>query len=188
MGLFDKVVQTGKNIGNAATSVATSVGSSAMTSAKEQTELTGLKAEVNVIEKELDASYALIGKRYVDYVVASGEMPGIDVSDLLKLMDPKLERKQELEQKIIELEKKIKEQGVLREKQQAQAEFDAEKSKLDKALGMGILDQVDYDSKVAVLQKKLDNFEIIRKLDQQVDMGIITKEEKEAKLFEIFNG
>jgi hypothetical protein len=191
MGLFDKVTKVGKtaasSAGNALGSAATSIGSSAVNTAKEQGELAGLKSEINVIEKELDASYIMIGRKFVDYVIESGEMPGIDVSDILKMLEPKLERKQELQQKIIELEKRIKEKDALRDKQAAEEEYLAGKEKLDKALAMGVIEQSDYDEKIAALAKKRDNFEIMRKLDQQVQMGIITEEEKNAKLFEILN-
>ena len=191
MGMFDKVVKVGKNlgssIGSAAAATATNVGSTVATAAKEYSELAGLKSEINVIEKELDASYVMIGRKYVDYVISSGEMPGIDISDILKMIDPKLTRKKELQDKVIELEKRIKEQDALRDKQAAEAEFISGKEKLDKALAMGVLEKVDYDVKLSALQKKLDNFEIMRKLDQQVEMGIITEEEKNAKLFEILN-
>ena len=166
MGMFDKVVKAGKNlgssIGSVAAATATNVGSTVATAAKEHSELAGLKSEINVIEKELDASYVMIGRKYVDYVISSGEMPGIDISDILKMIDPKLTRKKELQDKVIELEKRIKEQDALRDKQAAEAEFISGK-------------------------EKLDNFEIMRKLDQQVEMGIITEEEKNAKLFEILN-
>lgn len=191
MGLFDKVSKVGKtaasSAGNALGNAATSIGSSAVNTAKEQGELAGLKSEINVIEKELDASYIMIGRKYVDYVIESGEMPGIDVSDILKMLEPKLERKQELQKKIIELEKRIKEKDALRDKQAAEEEYLAGKEKLDKALYMGVIEQSDYDEKLAALAKKRDNFEIMRKLDQQVQMGIITEEEKNAKLYEILN-
>ncbi len=191
MGMFDKVVKAGKSlgssIGSAAATTATNVGSSVATAAKEHSELAGLKAEINVIEKELDASYVMIGRKYVEYVIESGEMPGIDITDILKMIDPKMTRKQELQEKVIELEKRIKEQDALRDKQAAEAEYIAGKEKLDKALAMGVLDQADYDVKLSALQKKRDNFEIMRKLEQQVQMGIITEEEKNAKLFEILN-
>ena len=191
MGLFDKVTQAGKNIasttGKAVGNVAVNVGSEAANTAKEQGELAGLKAEINVIEKELDASYSMIGRKYVDFVISSGEMPGIDVSDILKMMEPKIERKQELEAKMIEVEKRIKEKDALRDKQAAEQEYLEGKEKLDKALAMGILDQADYDAKLSELTKVRDNHELIRKLNQQVKMGIITEEEKNAKLFEILN-
>ncbi len=187
MGLFDKVVQAGKSVASSAGNAAVNVGSSAVNATKEQSELMGLKSEVNVIEKELDASYVMIGRKYVDFLVASGEMPVIDIADILRLMDPKIERKNELQQKIVELEKRIKEKDALRDKQAAEQEYIDGKEKLDKALAMGILDQADYDVKLAALAKKRDNFEIMRKLDQQVELGIITVEEKNAKLYEILN-
>ena len=185
MGLFDKVTKTATSIGKSAISTATNVGSSVGVAAQDQSELTSLKMQVNVIEQELDASYVQIGRKYVDYVLASGEMPGIDVSDLLKLMDPKLEQKNELETKIIELEKKIKNNAILREKQAAEEEFLQEKAKLDKALAMDVISQDDYDVKLAIARKKVDNFEAIRKVHQQYDMKLITKEERDAKIKEL---
>ena len=182
MGLFDKVTKTATNIGKSAISTAANVGSTVGVAAQDQSELTGLKMQVNVIEQELDASYVQIGRKYVDYVLASGEMPGIDVSDLLKLMDPKLQQKNDLEAKIIELEKKIKNSAILREKQAAEEEFLQEKAKLDKALAMDVISQDDYDVKLAIARKKVDNFEEIRKVHQQYDMKLITKEERDAKI------
>lgn len=185
MGLFDKVTKTATNIGKAALSSATNVGSTVGVAAQDQSELAGLKMQVNVIEQELDSSYVQIGRKYVDYVIASGEMPGIDVTDILKLIDPKLTQKEELEKKIIELEKKIKDNAILREKQAAEENYLAEKAKLDKALAMDVISQDDYDVKLAIAKKKVDNFEAIRKVEQQYDMKLITKEERDAKIKEL---
>lgn len=182
MGIFDKVTQTASNLGRSVAGSAAKVGSTATVVAQEQSELVQLRSQVNVINQELDAFYIQIGRRYVDYVLESGEMPGIDVADLLKLMDPKMTKKQDLEQKIVTLEKEIKAKNVLREKQQAEEMFLAEKNKLDKALAMEIISQDEYDVKLASAKKKVDNFEEIRRVKQQADMGLITKEEKEAKL------
>ncbi len=185
MGLFDKVTKTASNVGSSMLKGAATVGSSAAVAAQEQSELMALKSQVNVIEQELNSSYVQIGRKYVEYVVQSGDMPGIDVSDILKLIDPKMTKKQELEQKIIELEKEIKQKNVLREKQQAEEEFLAEKAKLDKALAMDVLSQDDYDVKLALARKKVDNFEAIRRIEQQAEMGLITKEEKAQKIEEL---
>ena len=182
MAFFDKVTKAAGNIGKSALNTAANVGSTVGVAAQDQSELTGLKMQVNVIEQELEASYSQIGRRYVEYVINTGEMPGIDVSDLLKLMDPKLTKKAELEAQIIELEKKIKNNAVLREKQAVEAEFLQEKTKLDKALAMDIISQEEYDAKLSVAQKKVDNFEAIRKVQQQLDMKLITKDEYEAKM------
>jgi len=185
MGLFDKVTKTATTIGKSAMSSAVAVGSTVGVAAQDQSELAGLKMQVNVIEQELESSYVQIGRRYVEYVVKSGEMPGIDVADILKLIEPKLAKKEELEHQIIELEKKIKNSAVLREKQAAEEEYLAEKAKLDKALAMEILSQDEYDAKIASAKKKVDNFEMIRKVEQQYDMKLITKEERDAKIKEL---
>lgn len=182
MGLFDKVTQTATNLGKSVAGSAAKMGSSATVAAQEQSELVQLRSQINVINQELDAFYVQIGRRYIDYVLETGEMPGIDVADLLKLIDPKLTKKQELEQKIVELEKEIKAKNVLREKQQAEEAFLAEKNKLDKALAMDVLSQDEYDVKLAIAKKKVDNFDEIRRVKQQAEMGLITKEEKDARL------
>lgn len=187
MGLFDKVTKTAASIGGEVMKAATTVGSNATVAAQEQSELVALKSQVNVIEQELNSSYIQIGRKYVDYVIESGDMPGIDVSDILKLIDPKLTKKQELEKQIIELEKEIKSKTVLREKQQAEEEFLAEKAKLDKALGMDVITKDEYDIKVAMARKKVDNFEEIRRIEQQAEMGLITKEEKAQKIEALLN-
>lgn len=182
MGFFDKVAKTASNVGSSVAKGAANVGSSAAVAAQEQSELISLKSQVNVIEQELAASYVQVGRKYVEYVASSGEMPGIDISDILKLIDPKMTKKQELEQKIIQLEKEIKQKNVLREKQMVEEEFLAEKNKLDKALGMDVISQEEYDEKIALARKKVDNFEAIRRIEQQADMGLITKAEKQEKI------
>lgn len=182
MGIFDKVTQTATMLGKSVASSAINIGSSATTAVQEQGELVQLKSQINVIEQELDAFYAQIGRRFIDYVLETGEMPGIDASDLLKLMDPKMTKKQELEQRVIVLEKEIKAKTVLREKQMAEEEFLAEKTKLDRALSMDVLTQEEYDIKLSIAKKKVDNFEEIRRVNQQAEMGLITKEEKESRI------
>lgn len=176
-----------EKVKNSTADMVTDAASTVATVAKEQTELATLKSEINVIDKDLNASYSMVGRKYVEYVVETQEMPGIDVSDILKWIDPKITRKKELEAEVIEVEKRNKEQKLLREKQQAEQDYINEKEKLDKALAMEIIDEDIYNSKLSAQKKKLDNFEAIRKLELQVDMGIITEEEKNAKLYEILN-
>ena len=185
MGLFDKIQQTAASVGSSVAKGAVNVGSNVAVATQEQSELASLKAQINVIEQELNSSYIQVGRKYIDYVIQSGDMPGIDVSDILKLIDPKLTKKDELEKQIIELEKAIKSKSVLREKQQAEEEYLAEKAKLDKALAMDVIDQNDYEIKLAIAYKKVENFELIRKIEQQCDRGRITKAEKEQKLQEL---
>lgn len=185
MGIFDKVTHKATTIGKNIAGSAIKLGSSITATTQEQTELVQLKSQVNVIEQELNAFYMQIGRRYIDYVLETGDMPGIDASDLLKLMDPKMTKKMELEQRIVELEKEIKAKDILREKKMAEEEFLKEKEKLDKALAMDVVTQEEYDVRIAIAKKKVDNFEEIRRVKQQADMGLITKEEKDARLKEL---
>ncbi len=185
MALFDKIAKTATSVGKSVLGAAANVGSTVGVATQDQSELAALKMQVNVIERELDASYAQIGRRYVEYVIASGEMPGIDVMDILKLIDPKLTQKQEMEAQIAALEKKIKDNAIARDKQAAERDFLQEKSKLDKALAMGVLSQDEYDVKLAIAQKRMDNFEAIRKVEAQYDMKLITRAERDAKLAEL---
>ena len=182
MALFDKALKTAKNIGSNMANTAVNAGSTAGVAVQEQTELAGLKMQVNVIEEELNSAYAQIGRKYVEYVIDTQDMPQIDVADILKMAESKLEKRSELEQQIIELEKQIKQKTLLREKEQAEEEFRNEKQKLDRALGMDVLTQDDYNTKLAIAQKKVDNFEEIRRTEQQFDMGIITKDERDTKI------
>lgn len=185
MGLFDKVTKTAGNVGKSVLNTTANVGSTVGVATQDQSELAALKMQVNVIEQEMEASFIQIGRKYVDYVLESGEMPGIDVSDILKLIDPKLTMKGELEKQIIDLEKKIKNNAILREKQAAENEFLSEKNKLDKALAMEIISQEEYDLKLSSAKKKYDNFEAIRKIEQQFEMKLITKDERDLKIKEL---
>lgn len=182
MALFDKALKAAKNIGNSVTSTAVNVGSAAGTAVQEQSELAGLKMQLNALEGELDSAYIQVGRRYVEFVIETQEMPQINVGDILKLAEGKLEKKKELEEQIVELEKTIKQKNVLQEKEQAEETFRSDKQKLDKALAMDILSHEEYDLKLEALQKKLDNFSNLRKVEQQYEMGIISKEEKEEKI------
>ena len=92
------------------------------------------------------------------------------------------EQKNELQAKIVALEKKIKDQNILREREAAEAEFIREKDKLDKALQMDVISQAEYDTKIVIARKKLDNFEEIKRVEKQLDMKLITREEFEAKM------
>lgn len=158
MGILDKALKTVKNVGDSLAESAVNVGSSAGTSVQENAELNSLKMQINVIEQELDAAYVQIGKKYVDYVVKTGDMGNLDIADLLTMMDPKLTRKQELEEQLVELEKRMKQNAVLREKAKVEAEFAEEKTKLDRALAMDVITQDEYNFKISVAKKKTKDY------------------------------
>lgn len=182
MGLFDKALKTAKNVGSGLANSAAALGSSAGTMMQDNSEMTNLKMQINVIEQELDSAYGQIGRKYVQYLLDTGDMGNIDVADLLKMMEPKIVRKQELEQELNELEKRMRQNAILREKERVEQEFLDEKKKLDRALAMDIVSQDEYNFKLSIARKRVDNFEEIRRVEQQFDMGIITKEEMNAKI------
>lgn len=171
MELFDKILQ-----------VVNEVNQEVDVFTWDNTRLNQLKTQISTIEKELDASYTIIGKRYTEYIINTGTMGDVDVKDILKILEPKIMKKQEIEAEIIEVEKKIKDQYVLREKQVAEQEFIQTKSKLDKALQMDVIAKEEYDLKLSIAQKKYNNFEEIKRIETQYNMGIISIEEKNAKI------
>lgn len=173
MGIFDNLKVTTKSIGKAATnSINTIVAAN-----KENAKINDIEVELSVINEELNCAYKQIGEKFVEYVVNNNEMPGIDVSDILKVMDPKFEKKKELELELVEIEKKLKDQIILQEKEQAENAFKCDKEKLDKARAMDIISEEEYKVKVEKCRRKVVNFEAIRNLKKQKEMGIITYDE-----------
>ena len=53
---------------------------------------------------------------------------------------------------------------------------------LDKALEMDIISTEEYEEKLARAQKRLDNFEALKKVELQYQMDIISREEYEEKI------
>lgn len=182
MGFFDKALSVAKSVGSQAATTVATAGSELGTAAKDQAAITALKMEMSGIEEEMNAAYVQVGKKYIDYVIASGEMPGVDVSDILKILDPKMTRIEEIKKEIVQLEKKMKDGDLLREKQKAEQDFQEEKAKLDKALAMDLISEDEYNQKINVARKKVDNFEEIRKIEQKYDLGLITIDEKNAEI------
>lgn len=177
MGFLDKVLDT-------VTYAAATVNTEPNTAAKRQDEieLKKLQNQIDVIKQELDASYVQIGRKYADYVIATQEMGSVDISDILKMMQPKISQKQELEKQYNEIRKKMKDADVLREKEQIEREYIAEKEKLDQALAMDVLSQAEYDERLRVAHKKVENFEEIRRIDKQFDMHLISLDERNSRI------
>lgn len=180
MEVFDKAVKKVKEVGSNVVTTAVGVGNSIGNAAKEQTEVASLKLKRNGIEKKLDVIYAKIGKEYV--ASNSKETAEASMPELMEELNLQLAELDEIEGQIKEIEVKNKENSLAKERKKAESKFEAEKETLDKALAMEILTIDEYNTKLAAIQKKLDNFEEIRKIDLQYEMNIITKEEHDAKI------
>ena len=185
MGFFDNL----KNVTNVTTEsisrAATSAVSTAVTASKENAKINNMKTELTGINGELDAAYRQIGEKFVEHVLETNEMPGIDVENILKLMESKLEKKNELEAELIKIEKRLKDQVIIQEKEQLENEFKRQKEALDKAKAMDIISEDEYNSKLQQFKKKIDNFEAIRNVKKQYELGIISYEELQMKLSDL---
>ena len=178
MAFFNNLKNTAGSLGKGSMNVV----NTGATDAKDASEIAEIKRELDSIENDIMSGYTQIGTKYVDYVKKTSEMPGIDVSDVLKMLDPKFERRDELQAKMIEIEKRRKDRTLLQEKSAVEAQVQAEIEKLDKALAMELIGQAEYDTKVAQLKKRVDNFEAIKKVEQKCQMGIITAAERDKEI------
>lgn len=278
MGFFDKALKKVQDVGENIAASANNVKTVVETSVQDTMEITGLKRQIRELEKEMDAQYLQIGKKYAEFVadmddaepetaeneaaeatessevidevkaeaaaeaidevkaeaadetvdeakeeVAAetidevkaedtaetideekeaseepaedkvaeesdeDEEPVFDVSDFLTIIKQDQAKKKELENQLAEVEKRAKQNTLLREKTKAEESFEQEKGVLDKALAMEIISKEEYEQKLNIARKKVENFEEIKKIEQQFEMGIITKEEKDEKINAILN-
>lgn len=279
MGFFDKALKKVQDVGENIAASANNVKTVVETSVQDTMEITGLKRQIRELEKEMDAQYLQIGKKYAEFVADmddaepetaeneaaeaetteatepsevidevkeeaidevkaeaaaetvdeakeeaadetidevkaedtaetideekevseepaedkvaeesdEDEEPVFDVSDFLTIIKQDQAKKKELENQLAEVEKRAKQNTLLREKTKAEESFEQEKGVLDKALAMEIISKEEYEQKLNIVRKKVENFEEIKKIEQQFEMGIITKEEKDEKINAILN-
>lgn len=279
MGFFDKALKKVQDVGENIAASANNVKTVVETSVQDTMEITGLKRQIRELEKEMDAQYLQIGKKYAEFVADmddaepetaeneaaeaetteatessevidevkeeaidevkaeaaaetvdeakeeaaaetidevkaedtaetideekevseepaedkvaeesdEDEEPVFDVSDFLTIIKQDQTKKKELENQLAEVEKRAKQNTLLREKTKAEESFEQEKGVLDKALAMEIISKEEYEQKLNIAKKKVENFEEIKKIEQQFEMGIITKEEKDEKINAILN-
>ncbi len=187
MGLFDRIKTTAAGVGASIAKGAGQLTGKATVEAKEAAKIAAVKADIAAVQAEIDTGYVQIGKAYVDACIAGKEVSDIGCGATLKMMEPKLEKKMELEKKLIELEKALADSQIMQERALVQAEVDEIKAKLDKAKAMGAITDADYDAKLAQANKKLDHFEEIRMLKKQKELGLLSAGEFDAKVKALLN-
>lgn len=248
MGFFDKALKKVQDVGENIAASASNVKTVVETSVQDTMEITSLKRQIRELDKEMDAQYLQIGKKYAEFVANmddaepetaeapaevideekaeetaeaidevkaedtaeaidevkaeeseepeedevteesdEDEEPVFDVSDFLTIIRQDQAKKKELENQLAEVEKRAKQNALIREKTKAEEAFEQEKGVLDKALDMEILSKEEYEQKLNIARKKVENFEEIKKIEQQFEMGIITKEEKDEKINALLN-
>ena len=152
------------------------------TKSQREAEIGTLKQELQSIENDLDAAYGQIGRRFMEKADREEDYFGVDIRDILRVMEPKLEKKKEIERQLASIEKEMREIHFLREKEEAALIYQDEKARLDKALAMDVLNKEEYEEMLRIAQKKADNFEEIRRVKQQFDLSLITAEERDARI------
>lgn len=182
MDMFERATRVAKDVGETVFNSAKSFGTNFYNSTKEQSELGGLNVQKSAIERKLNDSYALIGKKYVEYIRQGHFSEAFNVNDIMEQINPELAKLDDIQFQIDEKEQEIKKNNEERALKKAQDEFEIEKSKLDRALEMDIITKLEYEEKVSAAQKKLDNYDILRKIQMQFEMGIITREEYNEKV------
>ncbi|MGL5351016.1 MAG: hypothetical protein ACRDA0_10720 [Cetobacterium sp.] len=188
MALFNKLKTVGKTLGKTAGGIADSISNNmaeANSLAVEKVKVSKLESEKKGLENEINLAYMQIGKKFVEIAIETNEIQDIGVMDVLQMLDPKLSRKKEIEKEIIEIEKKIKDQQIIQEKSKIIQEYEIEKEKLEKAFQMEIITKNEYEEKLNLISKKRDNFEEIRRIEKQYEIGIISLMEKEIKIKEL---
>ncbi len=183
MDLFNMATKMAKEVSNSVVSM----GSALTNTTREQTELANLKIQKSALERKMESQYAEIGKKYIAYISNVFNAQPFDVQDILDAMKPNLEKLTEIEGQVAEKEKQVKANNAERDKKRAQEQFEAEKKKLDKAKELDILTEEEYEAKISVAQKKLENYELLHKVEMQYNMDIITKEEYEEKVRNILH-
>ena len=167
MDFFDKTTKAVRDIGNAT---------------REQTELANLKIQKAAIEKKLESQYAEIGKRYVAYIADTFRTEPFDVTDILDVINPDLERIADIVEQVEQKEQQFRQHSIEKDRKRALEQFENEKRKLDKAKDLDIVTELEYEEKLAKARRKFDNFEALKKLQLQFEMDIITREEYEEKV------
>ena len=256
MGFFDKALKKVQDVGENIAASANNVKTVVETSVQDTMEITGLKRQIRELEKEMDAQYLQIGKKYAEFVADmddaepetaeneaaeaetteaetteatessevidevkeeaidevkaeaaaetvdeakeeaaaetidevkaedtaetideekevskepaedkvaeesdEDEEPVFDVSDFLTIIKQDQAKKKELENQLAEVEKRAKQNTLLREKTKAEESFEQEKGVLDKALAMEIISKEEYEQKLNIAKKKVENIE-----------------------------
>ena len=129
MSFFNNIKVMKDSISKTASNISNTIAVNNM----EQANLSSVNKEINSINSEIDSACTQIGRKFLEYVIETKEMPGIDISDILNVLDPKMVRKVELEKELVEIHKRIKDQMIVQEKNVLEERFKKEKEKLDSA-------------------------------------------------------
>lgn len=185
--MFEKATKAVKEVSETVIDSAKTFGTYIYNSSKEQGEIASLKIQKASHEKALQEFYAMIGRRYCDYVKLENTPIPFDARDIVSQMQQEIEELNIIDAALLQKEINAKKQEEERRQKKAQDSYDTNKSQLDKALEMEIITQEEYDEKMKKVQRRFDNYEQLRKIDLQLQMGIIDQEEHDQKVEKVLS-
>lgn len=185
MDIFDKAVQKAKEVGNSVVTTATSVGNSISNVTKEQTDLANLRLKRNSMEKKLQSLYVSIGKAYVEMKAQDEEGKTDELAVLYQEYVDTLAELKEVKEQIIVFENRSTQNSIEKNRKKAEAKFEADKEKLERALALEVITVEEYQEKLSDARKKLDCFDEISRIELQLEMDIIDKAEYDEKIARI---
>lgn len=181
--ILNKIKETATTIQKSTVDIANNIS----IVAKEQDKIFSLKADLSANNEELLTLYAEMGNLHYDNVMNPDSKNTEKMDELFSSIERVLNDKKDLEEAIKSAEENLKEIKIAYEKQKFQDEFDRNKEKLDKALEAKVINQDEYDEKLAQYTKKLNSFDEIKRIEEQYNMGIIDSVEKNDKINRILN-
>lgn len=182
MGVFDKIKITASGIGQSMSKGTEQIVSQFTVETKENAKIVAIKADIVAIDAELNACYADIGKLYVKATISGKNIEDIGCQDIIKTIKPKIAKKINLKKELYALEQELADSMLLQERKLVQDEVNKKIENLDRAKSIGALSEEEYSEYVSKEIKKLENFDAIRKLKKQKELGIITEDEMQEKI------
>ncbi|MEG1002050.1 hypothetical protein [Clostridium sp.] len=169
----------GKNVSDLANTITVT--------AIEQDKINKIEKEIKVLDTEIKSTYEEIGKRVVSYIEVNGHIDNLELNDIFTMLNPKILKKELLKNEVIEATKELGDKIILQEKKRASDQFEKEKEKLDRALGMDIINKEEYYDKIRMHENRLKYFDEIRTVEKQYEFKIISVDEKNEKIKEILD-
>ena len=182
MSYFDNLLNAGKVFGSQIGKALGNTRDQTFVSSKNAAKRSSIEMEIGTIEQDLNLAYTSIGREYVEYLIATRTAPKIPIKETLIQVLTKMKQKKVLEEKLAKLELQDRTQTLMAEKAKYEQEFLQQRSKLEKALSMGLIDEKEFSNKISQYKIRLKNFEAIKKIEMQYDYGVIDKAEKDSKL------
>lgn len=182
MSYLDNLLNVGKNLGSQIGNALSNTRDQTFVSAKNSAKRSSIEMEIGMLEQDLNLAYTSIGRIYVEHLIATRTAPTIPIKETLVQVLTKMKQKKILEEELAELELQDQTQMLMAEKMKYEQEFLEKRTKLEKALSLGLISEEEFSEKINQNRVRLQNFEAIKKIELQHKFGVIDEDEKTAKL------